>query len=281
MSAINKIVRSRRHRPKVLTEVNRPEVHRLTRQEKQGMKWKVVLGLLLFPVAGLFMVSIAELFFQVLVRAEFWREESFLFFFMGCFGWFTLAFFKMQPAIAYVFAHEMSHVLATWISLGRVRHMEIGEEGGYVEATKSNWFITLAPYLLPLYLLLVIAVYWCASVLFHDLHREFQLPLYFWTAAFKFDWLFYFWAGMTWAFHVQFTFDVLQIEQSDLRENGEFFSLMLIFLVNLGVLGALFVEASPTVTYRQVFTDAASTLTGAAGLAWGFVHFIGHDAWLK
>lgn len=237
------------------------------------------LGLILFPIAALFLVTIAELFFHVVVRAGFWRDESFVFFFVGCLSWFTLAFFKMQPAVAYVFAHEMSHVIATWLSLGKVRKVEVTEDGGFVEATKSNWFITLAPYLLPLYTLLVFALYGCASVLWGDLHRELHVPLYFWQPAFKVIWLFYFWVGMTWAFHVQFTVDVLQIEQSDLKENGEFFSLMLIFLTNLGELGALFILASPTVTFRNVLDDAWATVTGTGTLAWDFFQFVGHAVW--
>jgi hypothetical protein len=238
-----------------------------------------VLGLILFPITALFLGTIGELFFHVIVRAGFWREESFLFFAAGCLGWFTLAFFKMQPTVAYVFAHEMSHVIATWLSFGRVRNMEITEDGGFVEATKSNWFITLAPYLLPLYMLLVFAIYGCATVFFGDLSREFHLPLFFAHPAFKFIWIFYFWIGMTWAFHTQFTFDVLQIEQSDLRENGEFFSLMLIFLTNLGELGALFILASPTVTFRNVMEDAWATVTGTGSLAWEFFQFIARALW--
>lgn len=237
------------------------------------MRGKVLLGIIFFPIAAVFLVTVGELFFHVIVRDQFWKDESFLFFFMGAVGWFTLAFFKMQPALAYVFAHEMSHVIATWLSFGKIRKMEIGEGGGFVVATKSNWFITLAPYLMPLYMLLVFALQGCADVIFGGLDREFQLPLYFWHPTFNFMWVFYFWVGMTWAFHAQFTFDVLLIEQSDLTENGEFFSLMLIFMTNLAILGGLFIAASPTVTMGGVLSDAWGSVVGAIQFAKDFITF--------
>jgi hypothetical protein len=55
---------------------------------------------------------------------------------------------------------------------------------------------------------------------------------------------------------VLFTFDVLKTEQSDLLHNGEFFSMMVIFGWNLGVLGLLFLTASNVFTWHEARDDA-------------------------
>jgi hypothetical protein len=82
-----------------------------------------------------------------------------------------------------------------------------------------------------------------------------HLPL-FGVIWLKGVWAIYFLVGLTWCFHLTFTIEVLHTEQSDLRQNGEFFSMMLIFVVNLVLIGALFIIASPTVGWSDVANGA-------------------------
>jgi hypothetical protein len=51
--------------------------------------------------------------------------------------------------------------------------------------------------------------------------------------------------GLTWCFHATYTVKTVIAEQGDLKRNGEFFSMMLIFLINAFLLIALFLAASP------------------------------------
>ena len=56
--------------------------------------------------------------------------------------------------------------------------------------------------------------------------------------------------GVTWAFHVSFTLWMIPKGQTDLSYYGTFFSLVIIYLMNLAVLTVLLIIASPHVTWR-------------------------------
>jgi len=219
-------------------------------------KRKLVLGLILLPVCIIAAVTLFELFFRATVDGKFWRTEGFWFFTFGAALWVAMGWFRVQPAWLYVFAHEFTHAFTARLSGGKVHKMHVTEDGGYIETDKSNWFITLSPYLVPLYTVLVFAVYGLLAP-FVDMQRTIfcTLPLVgtFWV---KGVWAVYFLVGLTWCFHLTFTIEVLHTEQSDLRLNGEFFSMMLIFVVNLALIGALFIVASPTVGWADVWGDA-------------------------
>ena len=222
----------------------------------EGRKRKLVLGLILLPICVIAAVTLFELFFRATVDGKFWQTEGFWFFTFGGALWIVMGWFRVQPARLYVFAHEFTHALTARLSGGKVHAMHIAEDGGYVETDKTNWFITLSPYLVPLYTVLVFAIYGLLCP-FMDMHRTvfFTVPLLgaMWL---KGVWAVYFLVGLTWCFHLTFTIEVLHTEQSDLRHNGEFFSMMLIFVVNLALIGALFIAASPTVGWADVWGDA-------------------------
>jgi hypothetical protein len=226
-----------------------------------GQKRKLVVGLFLVPVCIVAVITLLELFFRATVDGKFWKSEGFWFFAFGCGLWFALGWFRMQPAWLYVFAHEFTHVIATRLSGGKVHAMHVSEEGGYIETDKTNVLITLSPYLVPLYTVVVFAIYGFLSA-FVDMHRDvvWTLPFVDMTVWIRWAWLVYFFIGMTWCFHITFTLEVLRTEQSDLAHNGEFFSIILIFLTNLALVGALFIVASPTVNWADVWYDARSIL---------------------
>jgi hypothetical protein len=59
----------------------------------------------------------------------------------------------------YVLGHEFTHVLAAW-SLGAEAHgMEVRSDGGHVDLSRSGAFISLAPYCVPIYTVLVVIGY--------------------------------------------------------------------------------------------------------------------------
>ncbi len=226
-----------------------------------GRKRKFALGLVLVPVCIIAVFTLFELFFQATVDGQFWKSEGFWFFGSGCLLWLVLGWMKMQPAWLYVFAHEFTHVIAARLSGGRVHAMHVSDEGGYIETDKTNVLITLSPYLVPLYTVVVFAIYGLLSA-FVDTHQDvmWTIPILDVTFWIRWAWPIYFFVGLTWCFHFTFTLEVLRTEQSDLAHNGEFFSIILIFLTNLAIVGALFVAASPTVGWADVWEDAKSML---------------------
>ena len=94
------------------------------------------------------------------------------------------------PMKTYVLAHELTHAL--WgVAMGaRVKHMKVKDSGGSVTLTKSNVLITLAPYIFPLYTVLLVIAYLACN---HFFDVRAYRPLWYGLL------------GLTWAFHLVFT----------------------------------------------------------------------------
>lgn len=153
--------------------------------------------------------------------------------------WLAMWFFLPQPVRAYVIAHEVTHVVWAWLFGGRAHDLRFSDRGGSVRLTKSNVWITLAPYFFPLYTILVIGIRFAVG-----LFTEVPAPLL---------WLFL--VGLTWSFHVTFTIQSLMITQPDIQEYGRLFSYAFIYLFNLAGVG-LWVVCTTSAT----LTDFATTL---------------------
>ena len=59
----------------------------------------------------------------------------------------------------YVFGHELTHALWTWLFGGQVKKMKVSSSGGHVIISKTNFLIALAPYFFPLYAVIVVGVF--------------------------------------------------------------------------------------------------------------------------
>jgi hypothetical protein len=174
-------------------------------------------------------------FRQAAVRHHFWASEEFWFFALGAILW-VIAFFGLpRPLWIYVFGHELTHAMWVWLMGGRVHAFKVTSDGGHIITDKQNFWIALAPYFFPLYSIAVIALWGGAS-----LRWDIQ-PYHRWLYAL---------IGVTWAFHVTFTLWMIPKGQTDLTYYGTFFSLVIIYLMNLAVLTILLILSSPTVTWH-------------------------------
>jgi hypothetical protein len=126
-----------------------------------------------------------------------------------------------KPMWIYVFGHELTHALWTWLFGGEVKRMKVTSKGGHVLISKTNFLIALAPYFFPLYAVMVIAL--------------FALGNLFWNWHGYLVW-FHLLLGAAYGFHVTLTFHVLQTRQSDITGQGYLFSAVVIFLGNVVVL---------------------------------------------
>lgn len=119
----------------------------------------------------------------------------------------------------YVIGHELTHAMTAWGMGGKVHGFQVGEDGGHVDLSESNFIIALAPYCVPFYTLFVIVAYRLLLWLRPDAdHPRLFLGL----------------MGVTLAFHLVHTFEGLwDSKQSDLQAaGGRVFSLSLIGLAN-------------------------------------------------
>lgn len=129
-----------------------------------------------------------------------------------------------RPMRTYVFGHELTHALAGLAVGSKIHSFKVSKKGGSVSLSKSNFFIALAPYCIPLYTFVALA-----------LHAGFKYfyPFPYLTEAAQFL------VGATLAFHVSLTVYAIQQRQPDIHKTGLFFSSVFILLINAWVLVAL------------------------------------------
>jgi hypothetical protein len=151
--------------------------------------------------------------------------------------WLIILLMLPKPMWIYVVGHEATHALWTWMFGGRVKKFKVSGRGGRVIVTRNNFLITLAPYFFPFYAFLVVIGFGLAGLTGQGdrLRPWFHLFL-----------------GAAYAFHVTLTFEILKTRQTDITEQGVFFSCVIIWLGNLSVL--LF--GLPVVTGRAGVLDA-------------------------
>jgi hypothetical protein len=206
-------------------------------------------GLFLLVPAWLLTQTFFTAFSRATVEHAFWATEEFWFFNLGVSLW-VLWFFgsiwacgEPRPLRVYVFGHELTHAVWVWAMGGKVEEFHWSRNGGHILTDTHNFWIALAPYFYPLYSLVVVVLFGAASV-FYNLETStvtfiFMAPLQWTFLA----------LGSTWAFHLSFTFWMLPKGQSDLMHHGTFFSLVIIYIMNLAVLALFLIVAAPEITF--------------------------------
>ena len=116
--------------------------------------------------------------------------------------------------------------------------------GGHILADRTNTLIALAPYFFPIYSLIALAIYGICGFFFDVTpYRELLFAI----------------IGATWAFHLTFTCWMIPKGQPDLHYGGTFFSLTVIYLLNLLLLAVFLIVASKQVSWygfgRELFQN--------------------------
>jgi hypothetical protein len=203
---------------------------------------KFIVGIFLAPLAWV----LTQTFFQAFTTSlhhGLLATQSF-----GCFAAGMLLFgilFTIVPRDAlmlpYVFGHEVTH--AIWVKLfgGKVAdQFHVSLEGGHVLTDRVNTWIALAPYFFPIYSLLVVSLYGMASLV---------ADLSAWR------WVLFLLLGVTLAFHLVFTCLLIVKGQPDLHYGGTFFSLMVIYLINLLIITGLLLATGKEVSLQFFAED--------------------------
>jgi len=180
-------------------------------------KWsKLIIAILLLPVcAGAAFAS------WRVVQASGQADTIWVAALSGAGCWLAIYLLLPKPMWVYVFGHELTHALWTWLLGGRVKKFKASARGGHVVVTKNNFLIALAPYFFPLYAILVVLV--------------FAGGQWLWGWQRYVVW-FHLLLGAAYAFHVTLTWHILKSQQPDISEQGYVFSAVIIFLGNIGVL---------------------------------------------
>jgi len=180
-----------------------------------GKTIKTVIALLFIPVA----IAATKAFMRGLEDLNFLNFN--LYFFIA--GFFSYPIFQIvfvKPMYIYALGHEIVHVIATWLSAGKITSFHVSSAGGNVTTTKTNLFIRLSPYFVPIHVIFVAFLYWVLLKVFHisGLFNEFIFLL-----------------GFTLSMHIFMTIEVMKMRQPDIIKTGYLFSVLLIYIANIAI----------------------------------------------
>lgn len=220
------------------------------------LRWvNTIIGFFLLPIAAIWTKTFFSIFSMETIHHSFWATEEFWFFALGIILWLITFFGLPRPLVIYVFGHELTHAIWVWMMGGKVSEFRVTRDGGHILTNKHNLWISLAPYFYPIYSVAVVILYGIAAM--------------FWDVAPYTRWLFLA-LGITWAFHISFTLWMIPKGQSDLTYHGTFYSLVVIYLMNIILLTALGLVAAPQATFfgfgRELFYNTADFASTAARL---------------
>jgi len=145
-------------------------------------------------------------------------SESGLYFILGALLYSVMHLLLFRLDFLYVFGHESMHALATFCSGGKASNMKVSGKEGSVKTTTPNFFVILAPYLIPIYTVITAIGYFALS---------------FFIDVTKYSGIFIFLIGFTLMFHLAYTAESIRQKQSDLIKTGYFSSISFIYLFNL------------------------------------------------
>ncbi len=204
------------------------------------MRW--TLALLLLPFCTVTSWTFLLRFSLATVDQDFWKTAEFWYFATGALlmiGWFWSGLLQTFFLYLYVLGHELTHAIFVVLFRGKVTEFHVSVDGGYITTNKTNLLIALSPYFVPFWSVVCAVIY--------------ALVRYAAGLSHEWDRVLYALMGVTWTFHMVWTLWMIPRDQPDLKENGTFLSLVVIYLANVLVLvGLLCVAAdSPLQSVRE------------------------------
>jgi hypothetical protein len=190
------------------------------------IRWLV--GLVLLPLCWVTTWTFLSRFSHAALEQGFWQTAEFWYFAIGGLwmtGWFWAGLGQRFFLYVYVLGHELTHAVFVVLFRGKVTEFHVSSDGGYITTNKTNMVISLSPYFVPFWAVIAAGLY---AVLRLSLDLSAQWELAFYAVM-----------GVTWTFHMVWTLWMIPRDQPDLKENGTFLSLVVIYLANLLVLVGL------------------------------------------
>ncbi|MBM3861712.1 MAG: hypothetical protein FJ395_18975 [Verrucomicrobia bacterium] len=181
------------------------------------MKWiKLLVAIALLPACAGITLAAWTTAHRILPKAT---DTTSLALLGGYALWLVIFVALPKPTRTYILGHELTHAFWALLMGARVGNIDVRKTSGRVQISKTNWFITLAPYFFPFYAMLFIALFFIA-------HWIGNLTAWFWVLFAL--------VGFGWSFHVTFTLMILfTVSQPDVKSQGVLFSAVVIYAMNL------------------------------------------------
>ena len=204
-----------------------------------------IISILLLPLP----IAAAIAFYGELEKIGSISGEN-LYFIWGILGYVVLNLFISKLDYLYIFGHELVHSLATFLCGGKVKSFKVTRRGGAVKTTKTNLFIELSPYFVPIYAVIGGLLYLVSSVF----SAEKDILAYF-----------LFLIGFTLSFHIILTSEKIKLKQPDFLRLGHMFSIIMIVTFNI-----ILVEAIVDILFGEIyFIDFLGSLWMHAKMMYG------------
>ena len=194
---------------------------------------KFIVGVLALPVA----CAVSSAFYKnsILINE---LAKNLQFFVWGIVIYVILHLLFYKPTFFYVLGHETVHAGMAWLFGGKIKSFKVSEEGGSVATDKSNVVIELAPYFIPIYAIIITVIYFVIA------------SSYAINGS-----LFIFLIGFALAFHIISTVEIMKIKQPDIMKSGYFFSIVMVYIINIVVISFIFSLVFPGFSISKFFVD--------------------------
>jgi len=194
---------------------------------------KFIIGILIVPIAAAVTVAFYK---NITMVSE--LANTFSLFVIGMASYTVLHLLFYKPTYLYVLGHEAVHAGVSWLFGGKIKSFKVSEEGGSVGTDKSNFVIELSPYFVPLYAIVITVVYFII-VSSYNINGG----------------IFVFLIGFALAFHLISTIEIMKVRQPDIIKSGYFFSVVLIYVLNIIVIAMIFSLVFPSFSAKKFFID--------------------------
>lgn len=194
---------------------------------------KFLIGVVVAPIA----IGASIAFYNNLVQvSELSGSLNFFVWGIASYAIMHLVFYK--PTYLYVLGHEAVHAGMAWLFGGKVKSIKVSKEGGSVATNKTNTAIELGPYFVPIYAIIIAIVYFIIASSY-NINGS----------------VFIFLMGFALAFHVISTIEVMKTRQPDIVKSGYFFSIVMIYVLNILVVSFIFAMLFSSFSEKKFLVD--------------------------
>jgi hypothetical protein len=194
---------------------------------------KFSIAVLVVPLA--FGVTVAFYHNMAMIKE---LSASLNYFLWGIAAYVALHLLFYKPTFFYVLGHEAVHAGVAWIFGAKINSFQVSKEGGSVGMDKSNVVIELSPYFVPIYAILITLVYF-VLLASYNINGS----------------IFIFLIGFALAFHIISTIEIMKVKQPDIVKSGYFFSIVLVYMLNILVIALMFGLVFPSFHIKRFFVD--------------------------
>jgi hypothetical protein len=195
---------------------------------------KLIVGILAIPI----MFGVTYAFYTNIVTVS--QLSGILSYFVwGIVSYVFLHLLFYKPTFFYVIGHEAVHAAFAWAMGGKINSFTVNKEGGSVSTDKSNTFIELSPYFVPIYAIILMAIYFVISYSYKINGAAFIYLI-----------------GFALAFHVVMTIEVMKVRQPDILKSGYLFSIVFVYVLNIIIIALLFSLMFRSFSVKHFFIDS-------------------------